>query len=94
MRPTCALFREASTSRTLSSKFKFGGVQNGCKQAVRYLNSSTSVAFVLKHVLFSFLQPKERRKGKKEIHKNNQELLSFYLKFAVIGTVSACCYVL
>ena len=33
-------------------------------------------------------QPKERRKGKKEIHKDNEETLAFYLKFTIVGTVS------
>lgn len=35
-------------------------------------------------------QPKERRKGKKEIHRDNLETLAFYRKFSVAGTVSGC----
>ena len=33
------------------------------------------------------MQPKEKRKGKKEIHKNNIETLKFYRKFSLIGSV-------
>lgn len=33
-------------------------------------------------------QPKERRKGKKEIHRDNLETLAFYRKFSIAGTVS------
>lgn len=32
------------------------------------------------------MPPKERRKGKKEIHKDNIETLNFYWKFVVVGT--------
>lgn len=34
-------------------------------------------------------QPKERRKGKKEIHRANLETLAFYRKFSIAGTVSS-----
>lgn len=32
------------------------------------------------------MQPKERRKGKKEIHKDNIESLRFYEKFSIVGS--------
>ena len=33
-------------------------------------------------------KPKERRRGKKEIHRDNQDTLRFYLRFSLAGTVS------
>ena len=36
-------------------------------------------------------QPKERKKGQKEINKDNSETLSFYWKFTGVASVSTAC---
>ena len=42
---------------------------------------------LVRYLVLCLLQPKEKRKGKKEIHKNNIETLKFYRKFSLIGSV-------